>query len=262
MNPTASRRCVRHCLVRDPSAPSAADARRPGGLTSSRAAGRGSAPAARPPPPLPRPRSVLLVTIDTLRADRLGCYGDTRGAHAPDRRPGRRRARSSSARTRPSPITLPAHASLLTGLLPPAHGVRGNGAFALARAADAGRGPARATACATAAFVGGFPLARRFGLARGFDHYDDRDGRSRPASTTSSPSAARTPWSTRPWPGWPAARPRLRLGPPLRSRTRRTTRRRRSRARSVSRRDRGRGRRRRPAPRRPGTRGRSRRWSC
>ena len=68
-----------------------------------------------------------------------------------------RRARCSSARTRPSPITLPAHASLFTGLLPPAHGVRGNGAFALAPGvatlAEALRGNGRRTA----AFVGGLP---------------------------------------------------------------------------------------------------------
>jgi Flp pilus assembly protein TadD len=65
----------------------------------------------------------------------------------------------------------------MTGLPPPAHGVRGNGSFAL------GAGPAtlaealRSRGLATAAFIGGFPLARRFGLDRGFDHYDDALGK-------------------------------------------------------------------------------------
>jgi choline-sulfatase len=112
------------------------------------------------------------VTIDTLRADRLGAYGDT-AARTPNLD---RLARESVVFEKaysPAPITLPAHASLMTGLLPPAHGVRGNGTFAL------GEGPrtlAEALAAKgwqTAAFVGAFPLARRFGLARGFAHYDD-----------------------------------------------------------------------------------------
>jgi len=73
----------------------------------------------------------------------------------------------------PSPVTLPAHTSLMTGLLPPAHGVRGNGSFAL------GPGPAtlaeqlKGAGLRTAAFIGGFPLVRRFGLSRGFEVYDD-----------------------------------------------------------------------------------------
>ena len=127
-------------------------------------------------PAAPAARSVLLITIDTLRADRLGCYGDAL-ARTP------RIDALAGAGTvfdrafTPVPITLPAHASLFTGLIPPAHGVRGNGAFVLAlgtptlaeRFASAGR--------STAAFVGGFPLARRFGLGRGFRHYDDRLGK-------------------------------------------------------------------------------------
>ena len=140
--------------------------------------GGAARPRNRPPAPsaAPAARSVLLVTVDTLRADRLGCYGDTR-ARTP------RIDALAAAGTlferafTPVPITLPAHASLFTGLIPPAHGVRGNGAFALAKGvatlAEAFAGDGRATA----AFVGGFPLARRFGLDRGFGHYDDRMGK-------------------------------------------------------------------------------------
>ena len=131
------------------------------------------APRAPQPPPAPTaPTSVLLVTIDTLRADRLGCYGDA-AARTPNADALARAGVLFEAAYTPVPITLPAHASILTGLLPPAHGVRGNGAFAL------GPGPAtlaealKARGRRTAAFIGGFPLSRRFGLARGFDHYDD-----------------------------------------------------------------------------------------
>jgi choline-sulfatase len=125
-----------------------------------------------PPPPPTRPTSVLLVTVDTLRADRLGAYGD-----AVARTP----AMDGLAATgvlferafSPAPLTLPAHTSILTGLLPPAHGVRGNGAFALGPGTPTLAEGLRARGLASAAFIGGFPLARRFGLARGFDHYDD-----------------------------------------------------------------------------------------
>jgi choline-sulfatase len=131
------------------------------------------APAASPPAPRPGPRSVLLVTIDTLRADRLGCYGD---AAARTRRLDALAAEGTlfERAYTPAPITLPAHASLFTGLLPPAHGVRGNGAFALPAGKPTLAEALRGHGLATAAFVGGFPLSRRFGLDRGFDHYDDQ----------------------------------------------------------------------------------------
>ncbi len=118
------------------------------------------------------PPSVLLVTIDTLRADRVGAYGDT-AAHTPHIDAVAREGLLFEAAVSPVPLTLPAHATLLTGLMPPRHGVRGNGSFAL------GPGPRtlgealKRRGLRTAAFVGAFPLARRFGLDRGFDVYDD-----------------------------------------------------------------------------------------
>lgn len=117
--------------------------------------------------------SILLVTIDTLRADRVGAYGDAL-ARTPHLDALARGGLAFERAYAPTPLTLPSHTTLMTGLLPPAHGVRGNGAFAL------GPGPAtlaealRARGLRTAAFVGGFPLSRRFGLDRGFEHYDDR----------------------------------------------------------------------------------------
>lgn len=116
--------------------------------------------------------SVLLITIDTLRADRLGAYGDARARTPALDRLAREGAVFERAYT-PVPITLPAHASLMTGLLPPAHGVRGNGGFALGPSEKTLAEVLKATGRRTAAFIGGFPLVARFGLNRGFDVYDD-----------------------------------------------------------------------------------------
>jgi arylsulfatase A-like enzyme len=115
---------------------------------------------------------VLLVTVDTLRADRLGCYGDAL-ARTPHMDALAKQGTLFERAFSPVPLTLPAHASILTGLLPPAHGVRGNGAFALPAGPVTLAEALHARGLSTAAFIGGFPLERRFGLARGFDHYDD-----------------------------------------------------------------------------------------
>lgn len=125
-------------------------------------------PAAPPAPPL----SVLLITIDTLRADRLGTYGDA-AARTPVLDGIAREGTVFERAYTPAPITLPAHASLMTGLIPPAHGVRGNGSFALGTAAPTLAEAMKAAGRSTAAFIGGFPLVRRFGLSRGFEVYDD-----------------------------------------------------------------------------------------
>ena len=121
------------------------------------------------------PASLLLVTLDTVRADRLGGYGYA-AAETPAldllAREGLRFAAASS----PAPLTLPAHASLLTGLLPPRHGLRNNGAGRLPEV------PTLASVLAaagyrTGAFVSSFVLDRRFGLDRGFAVYDDEVAR-------------------------------------------------------------------------------------
>lgn len=119
-------------------------------------------------------RNVLLVTIDTLRADALGSYGS--GAATPNLDAlAARGARFSFAHAH-AVVTLPSHASILTGRYPYEHGVRDNAGYRL----QAGT-PTLATRLgqmgfATGAFVGGFPLDQRFGLGAGFDAYDDRVG--------------------------------------------------------------------------------------
>lgn len=127
---------------------------------------------AAPPAAAAAARSVVLITLDTTRADALGSYGGRAPTPALDGLAARG-LRYTGAVT-PSPLTLPAHASLLTGLDPPEHGVLDNG---IARLPD--DVPTLATALdtagyATGAFVASRVLDRRFGLARGFDVYDDR----------------------------------------------------------------------------------------
>jgi arylsulfatase A-like enzyme/Flp pilus assembly protein TadD len=117
-----------------------------------------------------RPRDLLLVTLDTTRADRLAAYGG-----APDVSPRLdaffREAVVLESAFCPIPETLPSHATLLTGLDPPAHGVRGNGIPLPAREATLA-GTLRERGRATGAFVGSGALDPSFGLARGFETYD------------------------------------------------------------------------------------------
>jgi arylsulfatase A-like enzyme/Tfp pilus assembly protein PilF len=112
------------------------------------------------------------VTIDTLRADRLGCYGFGL-AHTPAiDRLAVEGVRCADATTS-APITLPAHSSILTGLYPPAHGVRDNGNYALGPDARTLAERLQAAGYRTGAFVSAGVLARRYGLDQGFAVYDD-----------------------------------------------------------------------------------------
>jgi arylsulfatase A-like enzyme/Flp pilus assembly protein TadD len=142
-------------------------------LSASACARRQAPPPAQTlPPGALHGANVLLVTIDTLRADHVGAYGSranltpTLDALASE---GLRFERTYAH----VPLTLPSHASIFTGSYPTGHGVHDNGSFTL------GDVPTLATALKaagyrTAAFVGAFVLDARFGLNRGFDAYDDR----------------------------------------------------------------------------------------
>lgn len=118
-----------------------------------------------------KPESVLLVTIDTLRADRLGIYG---GGVATPRIDSIARDgvlfRNAYAH---SPLTLPSHSSILTGTLPTFHGVRDNGRYRLSGEMETVAEILKGAGYSTAAFVGAFPVDSRFGLAQGFDVYDE-----------------------------------------------------------------------------------------
>ena len=142
------------------------------------ACGEAPEPAAPAHPPAPETGAVeriVLVTIDTLRADHVGCYGDER-AETPTLDGIAARGLRFSQAISPAPITLPSHATLLTGLDPPEHGVRHNGLFRLGPEIPTLASHLKARGFATGAFVSAFVLDDRYGLARGFDHYDDELG--------------------------------------------------------------------------------------
>jgi tetratricopeptide (TPR) repeat protein len=116
---------------------------------------------------------VLLVTIDTLRADHLGCYG-YKNIKTPVldalAKEGVRFERAFS----PVPLTLPAHCSILTGTYPIYHGVRDNSGFILAPDQLTLAEILKQAGYRTAAFVGAFVVDSKFGLGQGFDFYFDR----------------------------------------------------------------------------------------
>ena len=117
-------------------------------------------------------QNVLLVTIDTLRADALGCDG------GPARTPNLDAIAASGIRFTfahaHAVVTLPSHASLLTGTYPFQHGFRENSGYRLSAGVPTLATRLKTHGYATGAFVGAFPLDARFGLTPGFDVYDGR----------------------------------------------------------------------------------------
>jgi arylsulfatase A-like enzyme/Tfp pilus assembly protein PilF len=116
--------------------------------------------------------NVLLITIDTMRADHLGAWGYTHGATPVLDRLAREGVRFESAQS-PVPLTLPAHSSILSGLLPLHHTVRNNGGNPFPADRETLATVLSRSGYRTAAFVASFVLDHRFGLGRGFDTYDD-----------------------------------------------------------------------------------------
>jgi arylsulfatase A-like enzyme len=120
----------------------------------------------------PERPDVLLITMDTTRADKLGCYGGDPGVSPALDALARngvlfRRAYSHV------PVTLPSHSSILTGLSPARHGVHDNGTFVLDAAPPTLAEAFTKAGYRTAAFVSSVILDRKFGLARGFERYED-----------------------------------------------------------------------------------------
>ncbi len=116
--------------------------------------------------------NLLLISLDTTRADRLGCYGWKRASTPALDVLARRGTRFEHAYSH-VPITLPSHASLLTGTRPPENGVRDNGRFALGKDLPTLAEIFKQHGYETAAFIGAAVLNARYGLNRGFDTYDD-----------------------------------------------------------------------------------------
>jgi arylsulfatase A-like enzyme len=119
--------------------------------------------------------SVLLVTIDTLRFDALGAYGNKSAQTPWIDRLAREGVRFETAHAH-NVVTLPSHANLLSGLYPLAHGVRDNSGFRFPADRETLAARLKARGYRTAAFVSAFPLDSRFALDAGFEVYDDRLG--------------------------------------------------------------------------------------
>jgi len=117
-------------------------------------------------------RNILLITIDTQRADALGAYGgrattpnlDRLAAHG---------ARFDFAHAH-AVVTLVSHASMLTGRYPYEHGIRDNTGYRLSPKQSTAATLLKSRGFATGAFIGGYPLDHQFGLGVGFDVYDDK----------------------------------------------------------------------------------------
>ena len=116
--------------------------------------------------------NVLLITLDTTRADHLGVYG-YRDGETPNVDALARRGVLFAQAMSPAPLTLPAHSSIMTGTYPTYHGVRVNGNTALSPAQATIAQTLKERGYATGAWVSAFVLDGRWGLNRGFDVYDD-----------------------------------------------------------------------------------------
>jgi len=116
--------------------------------------------------------NILLISIDTLRSDSIGCYGSKK-ATTPNIDSLAKNGVLFKNVVSPAPFTLPSHTSMMTGLIPPSHGVLDNGGFYLDPNTVTLAEMARSQGLNTAAFVGAFPLDSRFGLDQGFDLYND-----------------------------------------------------------------------------------------
>jgi arylsulfatase A-like enzyme/Flp pilus assembly protein TadD len=123
--------------------------------------------------------NVLLVTMDTLRADRVGAYGGKAGVTPTLDRLAAEGLRVDTVYSH-APLTLPSHTAVMTGAYPHVNGVRDNGSFRFDGKQPTLASTLKAAGYRTAAFIGAFVLDARFGLNAGFDVYDDRYG-ARPA---------------------------------------------------------------------------------
>jgi choline-sulfatase len=120
-----------------------------------------------------KPLNVVLVTIDTLRADHVGCYGYGK-AETPNLDQLAHRGVLFENAVAQVPLTPPSHASMLTGVYPTVHQVRDVGGFTLSASHPTLAKILTSKGWTTAAFVGSVVLKKAVGLHQGFQVYDDR----------------------------------------------------------------------------------------
>jgi arylsulfatase A-like enzyme/tetratricopeptide (TPR) repeat protein len=124
-------------------------------------------------PAFKRTENVLIITLDTTRADHIGAYGYRHGRTPAIDALASEGIRCAHAQS-PVPLTLPAHVSIMTGTYPTFHGIRNNGSYFLPPQAETLAEILKQKGYQTAAFVSSFILDSRFGLDQGFDLYSDR----------------------------------------------------------------------------------------
>ncbi|UCE43079.1 MAG: sulfatase-like hydrolase/transferase [Candidatus Aminicenantes bacterium] len=125
--------------------------------------------------PKKNPLNVLLITIDTLRPDRLSCYSE-KHVHTPNIDSLADRGTLFLKAFAHTPTTLPSHTNILLGTTPIHHGVHDNQNFIVREEFMTLAEYLKGNGYATGAVVGAFPLDSRFGLTQGFDLYDDNYG--------------------------------------------------------------------------------------
>lgn len=119
------------------------------------------------------PPNLILISLDTCRADRLSCYGHPRQTTPHIDAVAREGILFENA-VSPVPITLPAHSSILTGTIPPYHGVHDNINYRLGDSNVTLAEVLRENGYRTAAVIGAFVLDSQTGIDQGFDSFDDR----------------------------------------------------------------------------------------
>ncbi len=117
--------------------------------------------------------NVVLITLDTARADSVACYGNTR-VKTPAIDGLARRGLRFDRCVAQAPLTLPSHTTLLTGTFPPFHGIRDNGGAIVPSGLETMAEIFKTAGYQTAAFVGAYVLDSRWGLNQGFDTYFDQ----------------------------------------------------------------------------------------
>src|SRR5262245_9339822 len=121
----------------------------------------------------PSKRNVLLITMDTTRADRLGCYGYA-SAQTPNLDALARSGTHFNCAFTHVPLTRPSHASILTGTLPYHHGIWSNGPYRLEPKWVTLAESFKEAGYKTGAVIASYVLTRSFGFSQGFDYFDDR----------------------------------------------------------------------------------------
>lgn len=116
--------------------------------------------------------NILFITIDTLRADHLSCYG-YKFKTSPNIDNLAKKSYLCTNVLAQVPLTLPSHATIFTGKSPLSHGIKNNANFILDESQTTLAEILKSKGYRTAAFIGGFPLISYFGLNQGFNYYDD-----------------------------------------------------------------------------------------